>query len=108
MYTQDWPGSNLNTGFSTPRPIGTYVIGQTPNGSGIRNQKYCTNFAVNNEVYAASISGESHNRGEIWCATLWDMTWNIINQAGTINPNIYNPTAGGGNTIALSIGYRRT
>ncbi|MEO6667836.1 MAG: M36 family metallopeptidase [Ferruginibacter sp.] len=103
MYTQDWANSNLNTGFTTPRPVGTYVIGQSPAGSGIRNQKYCTNFNVNNLVYGTSISGESHNRGEIWCAALWDMTWNIINQVGTINPNIYNPAAGGGNAIALQL-----
>jgi hypothetical protein len=72
--------------FNSPRGRGTYAIGQTPGGPGIRNQKYCTNFAVNNQVYATSISGESHNRGELWCATLWDMTWNIINQVGSIKP----------------------
>ncbi|MBS1743486.1 MAG: M36 family metallopeptidase [Bacteroidetes bacterium] len=102
MYTQDWANSNLNTGFNSPRGIGTYVIGQSPTGSGIRNQKYCTNFAVNNQVYNTTISGESHNRGEIWCATLWDMTWNIINQVGTINPDIRNPTTDG-NSIALRL-----
>ncbi|MFT3908988.1 MAG: M36 family metallopeptidase [Ferruginibacter sp.] len=103
MYTQDWPNSNLNTGFNSPRGIGTYVIGQSPTGSGIRNQKYCTNFSVNNQVYATTISGESHNRGEIWCATLWDMTWNIINQVGSINPNIMDPNGVGGNSIALKL-----
>lgn len=103
MYTQDWASSNLNTGFNSPRGIGTYAIGQTPTGTGIRSQKYCTNFAVNNKVYAASISAQQHNRGEIWCATLWDMTWNIINQVGSINPNIYDANGGGGNTIALKL-----
>ncbi len=103
MYTQNWATSNLNTGFSSPRGVGTYAIGQTPGGSGIRNQKYCTNFAINNQVYAAAISGESHNRGEVWCATLWDMTWNIINQVGSINPNLFDPTGAGGNSIALKL-----
>ena len=103
MYTQNWATANLNTGFASPRGIGTYVIGQGPTGAGIRNQKYCTNFAINNQVYDFTISAESHNRGEVWCATLWDMTWNIINQVGTINPNIYNPAGGGGNTIALQL-----
>ncbi len=103
MYTQDWANANLNTGFNSPRGIGTYVIGESSTGTGIRSQKYCTNFAVNNKVYAAVISGESHNRGEIWCATLWDMTWNIINQVGTINPNIYDASNGGGNSIALKL-----
>ena len=103
MYTQNWATSTLTTGFSSPRGVGSYAIGQGPNGGGIRNQKYCTNFAVNNQVYAASISTESHNRGEIWCATLWDMTWDIINQVGSINANLYNSTGGGGNTIALRL-----
>lgn len=103
MFTQDWLHSDLQSGFEIPRPIGTYVIGQSPSGSGIRSQKYCTDFSINNLVYGASIDAESHNRGELWCATLWDMTWNIINQVGTINPNIYDIGGGGGNTIALKL-----
>ncbi len=103
MYTQDWANSTLTSGFDSPRGVGTYAVGQSANGTGIRSQKYCTNFAVNNKVYNTTISGESHNRGEIWCATLWDMTWNIINQVGTINPNIYNATGTGGNSIALKL-----
>ncbi len=103
MYTQDWATSNLNTGFNSPRGMGTYVFNQPYTGLGIRDYRYCTNFAVNSIVYAPSISTESHRRGEIWCAVLWDMTWNIINQNGTINPNIFNPAAGGGNAIALRL-----
>ncbi|HCY90569.1 MAG TPA: hypothetical protein DHV17_09950 [Chitinophagaceae bacterium] len=103
MYTQDWANSNLNSGFNNPRGIGTYAISQNPNGLGIRSQRYCTNFSVNNKVYANSITAQQHSRGEIWCATLWDMTWNIINQVGSINPNIYDANGGGGNTIALKL-----
>jgi len=103
MFTQDWAASTLNTGFNSPRGIGTYALGQPITGVGIRSQRYCTDFTVNNKVYAASIPAAPHDRGEIWCATLWDMTWNIINQVGTINPNIYNVAGGGGNTIALKL-----
>lgn len=103
MYTQNWGASTLTTGFTTPRGIGTYVSNQLPTGTGIRSQPYCTNFNVNNRVYATSISTSAHSRGEIWCATLWDMTWNIINQVGSINSNIFNPSAGGGNSIALKL-----
>ncbi len=103
MYTQDWANSTLATGNNSPRGIGTYVIGQPQTGLGIRSQRYSTNFNVNNKVYAASISAQQHNRGEIWCAVLWDMTWNIINQVGSINPNIYDANGGGGNTIALKL-----
>lgn len=103
MYTQDWANSTLTSGFDSPRGVGTYAVGQGANGTGIRSQKYSTNFAVNNKVYNNSISAESHNRGEIWCATLWDMTWNIINQVGSINPNIFNAAGTGGNSIALKL-----
>ena len=104
MYTQNWATSNLNTGYDSPRGIGTYVIGQTASGSGIRTRKYSTNFSLNNTlVYAASIDPEPHNNGEIWCAALWDMTWNIINQVGYITKNLYNADSTGGNVIALKL-----
>ncbi len=105
MATQDWATATLNDGFDKPRGIGTYVVGQTPTGNGIRSQRYTTNFALNNRTYAATIpgSGQQHSRGEIWCATLWDMTWNIINQVGSINPNIFNAAGTGGNSIALRL-----
>ncbi len=103
MFTQDWATATLNTGFNSPRGIGTYALFQPPTGLGIRGQRYCTDFAVNNRVYLASLPVGPHPRGEIWCATLWDMTWNIINQVGTINPNLYNFAGGGGNVIAMKL-----
>ena len=103
MLTQNWATANLNTGFNSPRGIGTYAVGQGPNGSGIRSQKYCTDFAVNNLVYATAIPASSHDRGEIWCAALWDMTWNIIQQVGSISSSIYDVSGTGGNIIALRL-----
>lgn len=103
MFTQNWATSTLTTGFNSPRGIGNYAVGQTTTATGIRSQKYCTNWSVNNKRYAATIPTESHDRGEIWCATLWDMTWNIINQVGVINPNLYDTSSAGGNAIALKI-----
>ncbi len=103
MFTQDWANSNVNTGFTNPRGIGTYAIGQSPSGSGIRTQKYCTDFTVNNLVFAASIPAQQHDRGEIWCATLWDMTWNIIKQTNTIAPSIYQSNLTAGNVIAMKL-----
>ena len=103
MLTQNWATATLNTGFSSPRGIGTYVIGQNATSTGIRSQRYCTNFAVNNKVYASTIPTAVHDRGEIWCATLWDMTWNIINQVGSITTNLYNGNGTGGNVIALKL-----
>ena len=105
MATQDWATATLTDGFDKPRGIGTYVVGQTPTGNGIRSQRYTTDFAINNKTYATTIpgNGQQHSRGELWCATLWDMTWNIINQVGSINPNIFNANAAGGNSIALRL-----
>jgi Fungalysin metallopeptidase (M36)/Ig-like domain CHU_C associated/Fungalysin/Thermolysin Propeptide Motif len=103
MYTQNWATSNLNTGFDSPRGIGTYAANQPITGPGIRTQRYCTDFSINNRSYAASISTSVHTRGEIWCATLWDMTWGIINQVGSINPNLFNAAGAGGNSIALKL-----
>ncbi len=103
MLTQNWATSTLNTGFASPRGVGTYAIGQQSTATGIRSQKYCTNFSINNKVYAISIPAESHDRGEIWCATLWDMTWNIINQVGNISTTLYDVNGTGGNIIALKL-----
>lgn len=103
MVTQNWATSTVNSGSSSPRAMGTYVIGQTPDGSGIRSQLYSTDFDVNSKVYAATIPSEIHDLGEIWCATLWDMTWNIIQQDNIINPNIFDATAAGGNSVALKL-----
>ena len=92
MFTQNWATSTLTTGFNTPRGIGLYALngsnlfGGSPPNTGIRHFPYCTNFAVKGQVYLANLPTSPHDRGEIWCATLWDMTWNIINQVGSINP----------------------
>lgn len=103
MATHDWATALLNDGFDKPRGIGTYALGQAITGVGIRSQRYCTNFAVNNKTYTATIPAAQHDRGEIWCATLWDMTWNIINQVGAINPDLFNAAGTGGNSIALKL-----
>jgi hypothetical protein len=103
MFTQNWATSTLTTGFDSPRGIGCYAIGQGPNGLGIRSQKYCTDFSVNNLVYATTIPAQVHARGEIWAAVLWDMTWNIIQQTGTITPSLYNASGTGGNIIAMKL-----
>ncbi len=103
MYTQNWATATLTTGFSSPRSVGVYAAGQSVNGIGIRSKRYSTNFAVNNLTMGTTVDAQQHNRGELWCATLWDMTWNIINQVGAINTNLYDPNGNGGNSIALKL-----
>lgn len=102
MTTQDWATATLGSG-ATPRGIGTYAMNQPITGAGVRSQPYSTNFNINNKVYLSQLPTSPHDRGEIWCATLWDMTWNIINQVGSINPNIFNANGTGGNSVALRL-----
>jgi hypothetical protein len=104
MMTTNWATSQITDGFNIRRPIGNYVLGQTTAGNGIRTRPYSTNFVVNNLTYAfvQSSGGEVHDIGELWCATLWDMTWNIIQMDG-INSNLFNATGIGGNSVALKL-----
>ncbi len=106
MMNTNWSTATLTDGFNIPRGIGTYALNQPTNGAGIRLYKYCTNMAVNPLTYAnmgvAPVGTAVHNIGEIWCATLWDMTWDLIQLEG-INPNLFNASGAGGNTVAMKL-----
>ena len=106
MTTQDW-GSTTLADSLMQRTIGTYVFNQTPTGSGIRNYPYSLNKTINPQTYAdlngTATGSEVHNIGEVWASALWDMTWRIIQQTGTIEPDIYNATSNGGNSIAMNL-----
>ena len=103
MMTHDWSIATPPDGFNNPRGIGTYALNQPITGPGIRQYRYTTNMAVNPMTYANLPSVLApHGVGTIWCTTVWDMTWYIIQQAG-INPNLFNPAGVGGNSIALKL-----
>ena len=108
MVTTNWATAKLTDG-TLKRPIGTYVVGQPQTGAGIRTYPYSTSLTIDKHTYAdlsknvGGMVGEVHYIGEIWTSVLWDMTWNIIQQEGTINPNIYDANGGGGNTIAMKL-----
>ena len=103
MATHNWATATLADGFNNPRGIGTYATGASPTGNGIRPRRYTTNMGINEMTYA-NVPGQviPHGVGFVWCTMLWDMTWEIIQQAG-INPNLFNAGAAGGNTIALKL-----
>lgn len=83
------------------RGIGTYALNEPNNGGGIRRYPYSTDLAINPQTYAdLSVSGEVHDIGEIWCQTLWDLTWNLINAEG-FDPDWYN--GNGGNHTAMRL-----
>ena len=108
MVTTNWATAKLTDG-ALKRPIGNYVEGQAQTGAGIRTYPYSTSLTIDKHTYAdisksvGGTVGEVHYIGETWCSALWDMTWNIIQQEGTINPNLYDANGGGGNTIAMKL-----
>ncbi len=107
MMTTNWATATVNDG-PIARPMGTYVEGQNiVTGAGIRNYPYSTNIAVNPLTYAnvgtGTIGTEVHNIGEVWCMSIWEMTWSLIQSTNTINPNLFNNNNVGGNSIALKL-----
>jgi extracellular elastinolytic metalloproteinase len=102
MVTTNWATAAIGDGAKR-RTLGTYVLNQDTTQSGIRTYPYSTNMGFNPWTYgmmAGIASGEVHAIGEIWCATLWDMTWNIIQMEG-IDGDIYQGTKG--NNMALQL-----
>lgn len=106
MSTTNWATATVNDG-PLRRGIGTYVLNQPTNGTGIRRFPYSTDIAVYPLTYAnMPTSVVPHGTGEIWCEMLWEMTWGIIQQDNAINPNLFNPgpTASMiGNSAALKL-----
>lgn len=83
------------------RGIGTWLIGESAGGPGIRNYPYSTSFAINPQTYDDIKAGWSpHDLGEIWATMLWEMTWEIM-LTEPFNPDIYNGT--GGNNVSLAL-----
>jgi len=102
MVTTDWGTASVGDG-GRERPLATYALAQSATGPGLRTYPYSTDMTVNPWTYAmlaTNTGGEVHTIGEIWCAALWDMTWNIIQQEG-IDPDIYHGVKG--NNIALQL-----
>ncbi|WP_082017171.1 M36 family metallopeptidase [Hymenobacter sp. DG25B] len=88
---------------TTPRSIGSYVMGQATSGVGIRNKFYSTDMAVNDFSYA--IIGtppfdEEHSIGEVWASVLWDLNWEMIKQYG-YSTDLYRGTGGNNKTMQL-------
>ncbi len=105
MTTTNWNTALISDG-PKPRPIGTYIFGEDPEtGAGIRRYPYSTNMSVNQWTYdmlSGIAASEPHDVGEIWAATLWDMTWNIIQTDG-INSNLFKADDPGGNSVSLKL-----
>lgn len=85
------------------RGIATYVIGQNPNGGGIRPARYSTNFAINPFTYNDTNNAGltiPHGVGFVWATTLWDLTWAYIDKYG-FDADLFN--GNGGNNKVLQV-----
>ena len=85
------------------RGIGTFAVNQPTTGQGIRPAPYSTDFTVNSATYGISNNAgisQPHGVGFVWATTLWDLTWELIDQYGydqdLINGN-------GGNNLAMQL-----
>lgn len=91
----------------TPRPVGTYLFGQGPNGDGIRPFPYSTDLAVNPQTYDdIKTAAVPHGVGSVWSTMLWELTWALIDEHG-LGADLYNVTGDvnvdGGNVQALAL-----
>ncbi len=120
MTTTDWSKAQLTDG-TKKRIIGNYAWDQSKDIQvGVRTYPYSTDTSVDKHTYkdvgdtannpqtdntGKVIPGatEVHYIGEVWCSVLWDMTWDIIQQEGVINGNLFDTSVGGGNTVALKL-----
>ncbi|WP_439115929.1 M36 family metallopeptidase [Ilumatobacter sp.] len=86
---------------SDGRGIGTYALGQTRNGPGIRQYRYSTDLEVDPRTYS-SIKNASvpHGVGSVFAAMLWEMTWGLIEVHG-FDSNL--ARGSGGNNLAMQL-----
>jgi extracellular elastinolytic metalloproteinase len=97
----DWLAMILTTKASdtstTARGIGPYVLGEAPDGHGLRPARYSTNMMVNPYTYGdISWLVVPHEVGFVWAT----MQWALISKYG-FDPDLYSGT--GGNNIAIQL-----
>jgi hypothetical protein len=92
---------------TTARGMGTFPIGESIAGNGIRRYPYTTDMSVNPFNFIdvkdqASEDGEVsvHGVGSIWATMLWDLHWKMIGIHG-FDPDMYNGTGGNNMTMQL-------
>lgn len=83
------------------RGIGTYALGEGPNGPGIRNYPYSTDLAIDPQTLSyIDGTNQPHGIGEIWAQALWEVYWLLVANHG-FDPDLYAGT--GGNNLALGL-----
>src|SRR5262249_10410414 len=89
-----------------PRPIANYALGQPPDGTGIRSYPYSYDMTIDPHTFGDyNYDNEVHAAGELWCSTLWDLNWQLIDRYG-FSPNVAAGCRGAGsagNILALKL-----
>ena len=85
------------------RGIGTWLLGQPPDGPGVRVLRYSTDFNVNDHTYDdIKTMAVPHGVGEVWATMAWDMIWLMIDEYG-YNADFYDAWDTGGNNLAMQL-----
>ena len=96
MFTQ-----KVGDAGTDSRGIGTFALGDSPSGPGIRRFPYSTDMAIDPETYGyLAQSSEVHDIGEVWCTVLWDLNWALVDQNG-FDADWFTGTSGNNITMAL-------
>jgi extracellular elastinolytic metalloproteinase len=83
------------------RSIGTWALGQSPTGPGLRSSPYSTDLGTDPSTYAALAAANGpHAVGEIFAAMLWDLTWALVERDG-FDPDWIGGS--GGNITAMQL-----
>ena len=65
------------------RGVGTFALGEDPDGRGIRRYPYSTDMNINPLTYG-DVAGSNgvHAIGEIYCTVMWDLHWAFVDKYG--------------------------
>ncbi len=79
------------------RGSGTYILGQPPDGPGVRGLPYSTDDAANPWTYASVAgAGVPHGVGAVWAQGAWEAYWALVDHHG-FDPDLYDALGGSGN-----------
>ena len=83
------------------RGIGTYLLREEVDDTGIRRKPYSTSPSINDQIYEDIMgTGAPHPLGEVWTSVLWDLYWKFVEVYGW-DEDIYAGT--GGNNMAVQL-----
>ncbi len=83
------------------RGVGTYVLRQDVDGTGIRRYPYTTDMSINPLTFASvAANTEVHALGEVWTAMTWDLYWALADKYG-FDPDWTNKNSGNARALQL-------